>query len=190
MEDLEGSLSAADLVVSSTGATRTVIGTDMVRRARPHRRPLFVLDLAVPRDVEPGVGDLPGIALADIDDLREVVARGRGEMARDVDAARRIVAEETRRYAVARRAARLAPVIEALHERGERIRGEEVRRLASRLAALPARDREAVEALTRRIVRRLLHDPVVTLKDLAGKGSAEPAARTLTELFGLDLDEG
>jgi glutamyl-tRNA reductase len=130
------------------------------------------------------------VGLADIDDLRDVVARRRGDVAGDLGSARGIVAEETRRFAVARRSARLAPLIEALHDRGERIRAAEVRRLATRLAALPDRDREAVEALTRRIVRRLLHDPVVRLKDLAGRDAGDPAARTLAELFDLDVDEG
>jgi glutamyl-tRNA reductase len=187
MDDLAQRLASADVVVSSTGATGTVIGVDAVR-ARSGG-PLFVLDLAVPRDVEPAVGELPGVRLSDIDDLRAVVARRRGDVTGEMEAARAIVGEETRRYTVARRTARLAPLIEALLRRGEQVRSTEVRRMASRLAALPDRDREAVEALTRRIVRRLLHDPVVRLKDLAGRGSGDPAARSLADLFGLD-DEG
>jgi glutamyl-tRNA reductase len=189
LEDLESFLAEPDLVVTSTGASRTVISEEAVRRSRPKGSPRFVLDLAVPRDVEPGARRLPGVALADIDDLREAVSLRRGDVADEVRTAREIVAEETRRYAVARRTARLAPLIEALHSRGEEIRAEEVRRLGARLAALPDREREAVEALTRRIVRRLLHDPVVRLKDLSGRGAAEPTARTVAELFGIELDE-
>jgi glutamyl-tRNA reductase len=188
MDDLAPRLPSADVVVSSTGATGTVIGVDAVR-ARSGG-PLFVLDLAVPRDVEPAVGELPGVRLSDIDDLRAVVARERGDVTGELESARAILGEETRRYTVARRTARLAPLIEALLRRGEQVRSAEVRRMASRLAALPDRDREAVEALTQRIVRRLLHDPVVRLKDLAGRGSGDPAARTLADLFGLELDEG
>jgi glutamyl-tRNA reductase len=188
MDDLAQRLASADVVVSSTGATGAVIGVDAVR-ARSGG-PLFVLDLAVPRDVEPAVGELPGVRLSDIDDLRAGVARQRGDVTGEMEAARAIVGEETRRYTVARRTARLAPLIEALLRRGEQVRSAEVRRMASRLAALPDRDREAVEAMTQRIVRRLLHDPVVRLKDLAGRGSGDPAARTLADLFGLDLDEG
>jgi glutamyl-tRNA reductase len=189
MDDLAQRLASADVVVSTTGATGTVIGVDAVR-ARGSGGPLFVLDLAVPRDVDPAVGELPGVRLSDIDDLRAVVARERGDVTAEVDAARAVVAEETRRYTVDRRTARLAPLIEALLRRGEQVRSAEVRRVASRLAALPARDREAVEALTQRIVRRLLHDPVVRLKDLAGRGSGDLPARTLADLFGLDVDEG
>jgi glutamyl-tRNA reductase len=188
--ELEQWLAGADVVMSSTAATGAVITAGAVRRARGGSdRTLFVLDLAVPRDVEPEVGALPGVALADIDDLRETVAGRRGDVTDEVRAAREIVAEETRRYGVARRTARLAPLIEALHARGEEIRTEEVRRLASRLAALSEREREAVDGLTRRIVRRLLHDPVVRLKDLSGRGAGEPTARTVAELFRIELDE-
>ncbi|MGH2678675.1 MAG: glutamyl-tRNA reductase [Actinomycetota bacterium] len=189
LEDIESFLAEPDLVVTSTGASRTVISEEAIRRSRPNGEARFLLDLAVPRDVEPGARRLPGVALADIDDLREAVARRRGDVTDEVRTAREIVAEETRRYAVARRSARLAPLIEALHARGEEIRAEEVRRLGVRLEALPERDREAIEMVTRRIVRRLLHDPVVRLKDLSGRGAGEPTARTVAELFGIELDE-
>jgi glutamyl-tRNA reductase len=189
LEDLESFLAEPDLVVASTGASRTVISEEALRRSRPNGEARFLLDLAVPRDVEPGARRLPGVALADIDDLREAVARRRGDVTDEVRTAREIVVEETRRYAVARRTARLAPLIEALHARGEEIRAEEVRRLGVRLEALPERDREAIEMVTRRIVRRLLHDPVVRLKDLSGRGAGEPTARTVAELFGIELDE-
>jgi glutamyl-tRNA reductase len=189
LEDLESFLAEPDLVVASTGASRTVISEEALRRSRPNGEARFLLDLAVPRDVEPGARRLPGVALADIDDLREAVARRRGDVTDEVRTANEIVAEETRRYAVARRTARLAPLIEALHARGEEIRAEEVRRLGVRLEALPERDREAIEMVTRRIVRRLLHDPVVRLKDLSGRGAGEPTARTVAELFGIELDE-
>jgi glutamyl-tRNA reductase len=186
LDQLRDVLRRADLVVSSTGATATVISAEDVRAAG---RPLFLLDLAMPRDVDPAAADVPGARVADIDDLREALAETRGDPGEEVAAARTIVEEETRRYAVARRTARLAPLIEALQGRGEEVRAAEVRRLAARLAALPERDREAVEALTRRIVRRLLHDPVVRLKDLAGRGAGDAPAQALADLFGLDLPE-
>jgi glutamyl-tRNA reductase len=149
----------------------------------------FVLDLAVPRDVDPSAAELPGVRVVDIDDLRDVVAATRGDTRDEVDAVRRIVGEESRKFATARRARRLAPLIEALQARGEEVRAAEVRRIASRLAALPERDREAVEAVTRRIVRSLLHAPVVRLKDLAGRGLEDAPARHLAELFDLDVSE-
>jgi glutamyl-tRNA reductase len=187
MEELPEAVASADVVVSSTASTGQVLGRPMLERAA--HRALFVLDLAVPRDVDPAAGDLPGVRVCDIDDLRGVLSRIRGDAADDVAAAREIVAEETRRFATARRARRLAPLIEALHRRGDRVREAEVRRLGSRLAGLSERQRETVDLLTERIVKRLLHDPVVRLKDLAGRGAADGAARTLADLFGLDLPE-
>lgn len=189
MDRLDEGLSAAELVVCSTGATRPVISGAAVRRARREgRRRRFLLDLAVPRDIEPEAAGMPEVSLADIDDLRDVVARRGGQAPGEVDRAQDIVRDEVRRYAVARRAARLAPLIEALQDRGEEVRAAEVRRMAGRLAALSERERETVDLLTRRIVRRLLHEPVVRLKDQAGQGGTDPVARTVADLFGIDLD--
>ncbi len=191
LEALPAELARADLVISSTQATAPVISAQAVRAAVSGRdRPMFVLDLAVPRDVEPAAAEIPGVRVADIDDLGEALAGTRSDPHGEVAAARSVVTEEARRYAVDRRTARLAPLIEALHARGEAVRAAELRRLASRLGALPEREREAVEAMTRRIVRRLLHDPVVRLKDLAGRGADEEHARALAELFGLEHPEG
>ncbi|MGH2663911.1 MAG: glutamyl-tRNA reductase [Actinomycetota bacterium] len=187
LEDLPEALGRSDLVVSSTGATGVMVTRPMLEAVAGRTR--FVLDLAVPRDVDPSAGDLPGIRVVDIDDLRDVVVATRGDARDEVAAVERIVGEESRRFATARRARRLAPLIEALQARGEEVRAAEVRRIASRLANLPERDREAVEAVTRRIVRSLLHGPVVRLKDLAGRGLEDAPARHLAELFDLDISE-
>jgi len=136
--------------------------------------------------VDPSAGEIPGVRVADIDALGPVLAERRGAIEDEVEAARAIVAEEARRFHRARRAKRLAPVIDALRRRGEAVRGEELER--ARLAGLSDRDREAVEALTRRIVARLLHEPTVRLKDL-GPSRDDVAARVLADLFELDLEE-
>jgi glutamyl-tRNA reductase len=187
--DLAGALAAADLVVSSTTASAVVVRGDVVAARASEERPLFVLDLAVPRDVDPAVSAMPGVRLCDIDDLRTAVGRLREGAAAEVARAEGILREETRRYAARRREARLAPLIEALHSRGEEVRAAELRKMAARLSSLPDRDREAIEALTRRIVRRLLHDPVVRLKDLTGRGLEDPHAQALADLFGLDVPD-
>lgn len=180
-------LAEADLMVTSTQATSPVIPAEAVRRAAERSpRPRFLLDLAVPRDVEPEAARVPGVRLADIDDLGRALEGSRADPREEVARARAVVHEEARRYAVDRRTARLAPLIEALQTRGEAVRSSELRRLAGRLDGLSEREREAVEAATRRIVRRLLHDPVVRLKDLAGRGAEDGAARALAELFGLE----
>jgi glutamyl-tRNA reductase len=188
LDELDEVLSAADVIVCSTGATGQVIGATTLERAAAGRK-VFVLDLAVPRDVDPAAASLPGVRLADIDDLRVLVEQRRGDVSEDVGAAMRIVEEEVRRFSGDRRAQRLAPLIRSLHEMGETVRAQELERLAPRLAALPERDREAVEALTQRIVARMLHEPTVRLKDLAGRRLADAPARALAELFGLDIEE-
>ncbi|HYZ11108.1 MAG TPA: glutamyl-tRNA reductase [Actinomycetota bacterium] len=187
LDALPEALEAAELVVSSTQATAPVIAADVVRRAAERSpRPRFLLDLAVPRDVEPTAADVPGVALADIDDLGQALEGTGGDPREEVARAWTVVRDEARRFAVDRRTARLAPLIEALHARGEAVRAAELRRMAGRLDGLSEREREAVEAATRRIVRRLLHDPVVRLKDLAGRGAEDGSARALAELFGLE----
>ena len=185
LERLPEALAAADLVVSSTTATRPVIGVEDVQRAAADRR-LFLLDLAVPRDVDPSAREVPGVRVADIDDLRDVLAASREGIAAEVEAAGEVIAQEARKFVTQRRAAKLAPLIAALHERGERVRAAELERLASRLSSLSEREREAVEALTTGIVKTLLHDPVVELKERWGAGVGEAHARVLAELFGLE----
>lgn len=189
-DGLQNGLAGADLVVSSTAATGSVVSREAVEAALGGReRPLFLLDLAVPRDVDPAVAELDGVRVADIDDLRSVLARAHADAGDEIARVRAIVAEETRRYTAHRRAARLAPLIEALHARGEAVRHAELGRAASRLSGLSERQREAVEALTRGIVRKLLHHPVVRLKDLSARGVDDPYAQALADLFDLDLPE-
>ena len=188
MEVLEEALSAAEVIVSSTGSTGPVIGAETLERSSSGRT-VFVLDLAVPRDVDPAAGSLPGVRLADIDDLAPLVAKRRGDESDEIRAAQRIVEAEVRRFSAERRARRLAPLIRALHEMGEEVRSAELERLAPRLATLSERDRETVEALTQRIVARMLHEPTVRLKDLAGRRLADAPARALADLFGLDVED-
>lgn len=184
LDSLEHAVAQADLVVSSTGATGTVIGAHAIRgamSARPHR-PLFVVDLAVPRDVEPSVAELPGVRLASIDDLRRTLA-ARAAPAAEIERARGIVREEVERFAAWRRAARLAPLIHALRERGKRIEAAELARVLPRLSGLGERERAAVESLAGGIVAKLLHEPIVRLRRA---GTSDALARALAELFALD----
>jgi glutamyl-tRNA reductase len=176
-------------VVSSTGAAGLVIGVDAVREAVRGRdgRPLFLLDLAVPRDVDPAAAGVPGVMVADLDDLAGALAARAGglETTRAVEEVRRIVAEEVHRFSAWRRTTRLAPLIHALRERGARIQAAELARFGPRLEGLDQRQRAAVEALAESIVAKLLHQPTARLKELAGPG--DPSAQALAALFGLEL---
>jgi glutamyl-tRNA reductase len=185
LDRLPEALAESDLVVSATGSTAAVIDAPAVRRAQRERsgRPMFVLDLGVPRDVEPEAAVVPGVRLANIDNLRVVVARTDDDD--EIARVQAIVREEVGRFIAWRRAVRLAPMIQGLYDRGERIRRSELDRVAARLAGLSEDQRDAVDAATMAIVAKLLHRPVVRAKDLHGHGDAR--AKLLAELFDLEL---
>lgn len=186
---LPRALSRADLVISATGAAGAVITQEAVRAALRDRepgRPLFILDLAVPRDVEPSVADLPGVRLVDIDGIGATLEGQRAGTADEIARARDIVAEEVRRFALRRRADRLAPLITALRERAGAVQAAELARYRSSLSSLTDDERAAVEAIARGIVAKLLHDPIVRLKELSGPGADDAYAKALAELFGIE----
>jgi glutamyl-tRNA reductase len=146
-----------------------------------------VLDLAVPRNVDPAVADLPGVRIVDVEGVRELATRGAAgdEVAR----ARRIVDEEADRFLAWTRTSQVDPAIRAVRERAEAVRLAETRRLAGRIATMDDRQRAAVEALTRGIVNTLLHEPTLRLRQLAAEGSAEVHADVLRDLFAPGLTD-
>ncbi len=183
--DLEEGLAQADLVLTSTGASVPIIDQDAVAAAMKRRpaRPLVLVDLAVPRDVEPGCSFVPGVTVLDVDTIRTVTDVGRtGEEAAK---ARELVVEAGRRFAAWRRSVRVEPTIAALRDRAESVREAELDRFNARLADLDPREREAVEALTKGIVNRLLHEPSVRLKSIADARTDDAHAAVLRELFDL-----
>jgi glutamyl-tRNA reductase len=189
---LQDALRAADVVVCTTGAPEPVLDVDLVAgaladRAGERRAPLVVLDLAVPRNVDPAVADLPGVRIVDVEGVRELATRGAAgdEVAR----ARRIVDEEADRFLAWTRTSQVDPAIRAVRERAEAVRLAETRRLAGRIATMDDRQRAAVEALTRGIVNTLLHEPTLRLRQLAAEGSAEVHADVLRDLFAPGLTD-
>ncbi|MBW3576828.1 MAG: glutamyl-tRNA reductase [Actinobacteria bacterium] len=183
---LRQAVAAADVVVCCTGASAHLLDADLVGAAVEGRdRPLVVVDLAMPRNVDPLCGDLAGVTLIDLETIREVADRSvTGDVVLEASA---IVSDEAARFRAWLQAVRIEPTIRALRQRAEQVRNGELGRLSSRLAGLDERQREAVEALTHGIVNTLLHDPTVRLKALADRGGAEHYAIALRELF--DLDE-
>jgi len=149
-----------------------------------------MLDLAVPRDIDPGVLGVEGVHLADIDDLRGLLAEQNAPATLEIERVRAIVGEEATRFRSWRRAARLAPLIQALRERGDRVHATELARVAPKLASLSEREREAVESMARGIVAKILHDPIVKLRELSAPGAGDSLARAVAELFGLELPQG
>ena len=190
LDTLPEALAGADLVVSATGAAGIVVHAHTVANAIETRtaRPLVLLDLAVPRDVDPRAASVPGVLLFDIMALHERLADDSEETAADIAEAHRIVGEEVHRYTVRRRSDALAPLITALRRRGDEAMRAELDRYASRLDALTPDERETVEAMARGIVAKLLHDPIVELKERSEPGADGRHARMLAELFGIDLE--
>ncbi|CAN5682038.1 glutamyl-tRNA reductase [soil metagenome] len=187
LTDLPATLADVDVLLTSTGASSIMVEHSELSPgvAGRHGRPLLIVDIAVPRDVDPAVGDLPGVTLLDMDDLREFADRGVRERRREVAAVEAIVADELERFRSSRSAREVAPLITALHDQAEALRQSELTRFRTRLDDLDPRQREAVEALTRGLLAKVLHEPNVRLKDAAGKLRGERLAETLRDLYDL-----
>ncbi|MBA2578677.1 MAG: glutamyl-tRNA reductase, partial [Euzebyaceae bacterium] len=172
-----------------TGSPAPVIDAEMVTLAMEHRpdRPLVLLDLAVPRDVDQACHGVPGVTVLDVDAIRALTDTGTTGVA--VAAARALVAQEVGRFAAWARTVRVEPTIASLRARAEQIRRAEMDRVAGRLGSLDDRQREALDALTRGIVNTLLHDPSVRLKALADARGGDLHAAALRELFDLPPSE-
>lgn len=184
--DLVEHLRHADLVVSSTGATGMVITADDVSAALPARsgRPLFLLDLALPRDVDPGVRELPGVTLVDLEALRTALAGRAAEQ--DLEAVRRIVTAEVGAFLGWQRSVRVAPTVVALRDQAAAVVESELTRLSGRLPDLDDRARAEVAGTVRRVVDKLLHGPTVRVKQLAEEPGGDVYADAVRALFGLD----
>jgi glutamyl-tRNA reductase len=184
---LSEGLIGADLVVCTTGAPEHVISRDLVAAVGPRGdRELVLLDLAMPRNVEPAVAELDNVTIIDITDVRDLAhERATGPA---VQVAAGIVDDEAGLFSAWLSAIEVEPTIRALRSRADRVRESEVQRLARRLADLDADQRDAVDALLRGVLNTFLHEPTIRLKELADAGGADVAADVLRELF--DLDEG
>ncbi|MFI6506181.1 glutamyl-tRNA reductase [Streptosporangium sp. NPDC050855] len=180
--DLPAELAEADLVISCTGATDVVLTADMVTP-----REMFLLDLALPHDVDPAVRRLPGVTLVGLETMQESEA-GTGDEghAEAIAAVRAIVAQEVDAYLSAERAARVTPTVVALRSKAAQVVEAELGRLVSRVPELDGRARDEVAQTVRRVVDKLLHEPTVRVKQLAESPAGDHYAEALRELFNLD----
>jgi len=186
--DVADHLRDADLLLTSTGShVPLVTAADVapIMAARPDR-PLLVVDIAVPRDVDPEVAGVPGVTLLDMDDLRRFAAAGVAERRREVSAVEAILNDELERYLVATSAREVAPMIVALRQRAESVRSAELDRFRNRYEDLDPRQLELVDAVTRGLVAKLLHQPTVVLKDAAGSARGDRLVAALRELFEIE----
>ncbi len=180
-DELHDQLVAADLVVSTTGADRHIVTlADFRQHVAPgrHQRPLFVLDLAVPRDFDPAIGDELGVYLYGIDDLAEACERNRQARTDALPAAERIIDEEVRAFVADTRHRASGPVIARFREGLENVQTAELERLYSRLPDLDDRSRREIQQFADRLVAKMLHPPLESLRDESRNGSIHTPARS------------
>jgi glutamyl-tRNA reductase len=187
LTQVQDALSTADVLVSCTGATGVVLPLAVVAGARLDADgPLAIIDLALPHDVDPAVGELPGVSLFNLARLAAQVDRGEG--AADVSAVRQIVTEEITAFLTARRSAVVTPTVVALRTMATGIVEAEMQRLSSRLPDLDPAAKAEVEHAVRRVADKLLHQPTVRVRELANEDGAVSYTAALAELFSLDPD--
>jgi glutamyl-tRNA reductase len=187
LDDLVAELADADLVVGTTGASAPVVSLDAYRRAEPHRdgRPLVVLDLAVPRDFDPRIGDRPGVWLTAIDDLAAACNANRRSRQREVPAAAAIVEEEARRFMGDLHHRSTAPVIEQLRAGWSETGDAELERLFRRLPGLDDAARGEIRQAFERYAAKLLHPPLKSLRTASHSGPPHGLLDALKRLFDL-----
>lgn len=187
LEQLTEVLAATDVVITGTGAATPLITADIVEAAAAGRagRPLLLVDIAVPRDVAPEVADIDGVEVFDLDDLSAWADRGIEQRHAEVERVREIVRDEVERFAVTATALQAAPLVAAMRERAETIRLAELHRYDRQLAALGDEHRALVEAITKGVLAKLLHEPSVRLRDQAGTPRGERNAAAVADLFDL-----
>ena len=190
-EDLFTAMREADIVISSTAATEYVIGHDDVADVTKHRsgRPLFIIDIAVPRDVHPDVNLLGNVFLYDIDDLNGVVESNLEERMREARRAEGIIEDEIREFAGWLESMEVVPTVAAIRAQAEQIRQAEMEKALRRLGGLSEKELKTIDALTASIVNKVLHGPTVRLKDEAGQKDNYVRVEAVRHLYGLDATE-
>jgi glutamyl-tRNA reductase len=189
-EEFGRALAGVDIVICSTAAPHPVLTRERFRQAVPgeRRNPLCIIDIAIPRDVEPAVGREPNVFLYNIDDLTQIVDDNLERRRAQLPAADEIVAAGVEEFWGWYAGLAVVPTIRDLRERGERVRQTEMERALRRLAHLAPEDRDAVDALSRALLNKLLHAPTVRLREAAGNGRGTAVLDTARYLFELDRE--
>lgn len=185
--NLSAALAGADIVVTATGSTTPILSRAAIvaARGRRGRRPIFIIDLGVPRDVDPSAGDIDDVLLYNIDDLRSIVGESLWKRQQHIDRAEAIVAAEADRFAAWYRSREALPAMIALRRRFDAVRQSELGRFEAPLAGLPPDARARVHDVTRLIVEKLLIEPTAHLRALPDEATARAYSDALTQLFDL-----
>ena len=181
-------LNEADIVIASTASGEILIREDRVREAMRRRknRPMFFIDIAVPRNVDPAVNQLENVYLYDIDHLQGIVETNKRERAKEAKRAEGIIAEEVRSFLDYVSQMDLFPTIQQLSRKFDLIRRQELDKYLSKHPETPGRDREALEACTRAMVNKILHEPIILMKTEETKDGGPKYSEILKKLFGLE----
>ena len=185
--DMRRAIADADIVLTATGSQRPIISRDDVQAGTGRRRPepLFIIDVAVPRDVDPAVSEIEQVFLYNVDDLQGIVHENLARRGAEIARAEAIVAEEVSRFTVWQRSRRAIPTVVALRQRFDDIRRAELQRLESRLSALPPDARARLDEVTRLIVEKLLLEPTEQLKALPDEETQAAYTEAVSRLFRL-----
>lgn len=184
-ERIAEELGTCDVMLTSALTEDPIITAELVSLARQPMRPLLVVDVAVPRNVDAAVAELDAVTVLDLDDLRRWAERGREQRRTEIDHVRSIITESVDRFDVQATALQAAPLVAALRERAEEIRVAELERYRHQLADNDPATRELVDAITKGILAKLLHEPSVRLRDQAGSPRGERNAAAVSDLFDL-----
>ena len=187
LDELPQNLTEVDLLLTSTGATAAILEYgDLDEAARQRKgRELLIVDIAVPRDVDPAAADLDGVTLLDMDDLREFAEKGIRAREKEVSSVIEIINEELERFLNLFSARSVAPIVTQLHSRAEEIRNSELQKLFRKFPELTPEQLKGIETLTSAIANKLMHEPTVRLKDAAGTPKGERLSEALQDLFDL-----
>lgn len=191
-ENLPGAMVRADILITSTGAPHTIVHTPLVQKAMAGRqeRPLAIVDIALPRDVDEEVKDIPGVSLFDIDTLHEYLEHSLAKREHEVPLVEAIVQEETEAFLGYLQTLEVVPLIAQLNQYAEGIRQAELEKTLRRLPSLSEEERERLDLMTQALVRKLLHQPITQLRERAGTSQAAQHAETARHLFGLQSKNG
>jgi glutamyl-tRNA reductase len=187
LEAVPGAVVECDVVLVSTGGSDLLVERSQIETVMATRggRALLIVDVGVPRNVDPGAGEVFGVTLLDIDDLRALGEQSLAQRRQEIGKVRDIIAEELDRHRFERSAREVAPLVAGLRARAEDLRLVELERHRAKLAPLDASTRDLVDAITQGVVNKLLHEPTVRVKDAAGTARGELYADALAELFDL-----
>jgi glutamyl-tRNA reductase len=191
LSELADTLVDADVLLSSTASTQVLVERSTIEMVMACRagRPLLVVDVALPRDVDPGVHEINDVTLLDLDDLKDYARRSAERRREEIGKVREILAAEIERYRADRSGREVAPLVTSLHDLGEDVRVRELERFRAKLERLDPDQRAVIDALTQGIVNKLLHEPTARVKDAAGTPRGEYYADALAALFDLPSSE-